>query len=91
MPEDNQHQFDELQTQLDKVKQDFQSLNDEFYRNNFSASQDFQKYSRFNSRLKVPHYASNPATCEVGEIIEVSGKLLVCSSANTWSIVGTQS
>ena len=80
----------DYQKQIDELKADIQALNDEFYHNNFSASQDFQKYSRFNSRLKVPHYASVPAKCDVGEIIEVAGKLRVCSATNVFTIVGTQ-
>lgn len=80
----------DTQTQINKLAKDLADLTEEFYRNNFSSSQDFQKYSRFNTRLKVPHYASTPAKCEVGEICEVSGKLRICSAANTWTIVGTQ-
>ena len=81
----------ETQKQIDKLTRELEALKQEFYRNNFTASQDFQKYSRFNNRLKVPNAASVPTTCEVGEICEVSGKLYVCSSANTFTIVGTQS
>jgi hypothetical protein len=73
----------ELQNQID-------ALREEFYANNFKTSQDFNKYSRFNSRLKVPSYAVAPTTCEVGEIIEVGGKLKICSASNTWTTVGTQ-
>lgn len=80
-----------MNPELQKLQQQLDQLTQEFYRGNFSDSQDFPKYSRFNTRLKVPHYASNPTTCEVGEIIEVGGKLKICSSANTWSVVGTQS
>ena len=81
----------ELKKEIEQLKKDLQSLNDEFYANNFSASQDFNKYSRFNTRLKVPHYDTLPSVCEVGEIAESGGKLRICSSVNTWAIVGTQS
>lgn len=81
-------QQEKLLRDLDKALRD---LRDEFYRNNFPSSQDYFKYIRFNGRLKVPHYDSLPTTCEVGEIAESGGKLRVCSSADTWSIVGTQS
>jgi hypothetical protein len=67
------------------------ALKEEFYRNNFTSSQDFNKMSRFNSRLKVPTLSATPATCEVGEVCCVSGKLRVCSASNTWTIVGLQS
>lgn len=80
----------DLQQQIDKLKQDLAALNGEYYANNFTGSQDFNKFSRFNSRLKVPYYASLPTTCETGEIIEVGGKLRICSATNTWTIVGTQ-
>lgn len=80
-----------LQQQIDQLKITVEALQSEIARNNFVGSQDFNKYVRFNSRLKVPYYASVPATCEVGEIIEVSGKLRICSATNTWTIVGTQS
>lgn len=75
---------------LTQLKQKLEALEAEFYRNNFTESQDFNKYSRFNTRLKAPTLAATPATCEVGELCVVSGKLRVCSAANTWTIVGTQ-
>ena len=83
--------MDTTQAQLDKLTEDLKALNDEVYANNFSSSQDFNKYSRFNTRLKVPHYDAIPTTCEIGEIIEVAGKLYVGSAINTFTIVGTQS
>lgn len=83
--------MDNTQEQFDKLAKDIADLTNEIYLNNFSTSQDFNKFSRFNTRLKVPHYNSLPSVCEIGEIIESSGKLYVCSSANTWAIVGSQS
>ncbi len=83
--------MEDLQKQIDQLKLDLKAFNEEYYANNFSASQDFNKYSRFNTRLKVPHYDTLPTVCEVGEIAESAGKLRVCSAANTWSIVGSQS
>ena len=76
-----------LQEQIDKLVKDVAALNDEFYKNNFSAHQEFNKSSNFTTRLKVPHYASLPATCEVGEIAESGGVLKICSSTNTWTSV----
>ena len=81
----------DIQQQLKELRNDIDALNAEIYRNNFSAQQDFNKKVSFTTSLKVPHYASDPAVGEVGEIIEVGGKLKVCSSANTWTICGTQS
>ena len=77
--------------EIKKLQADIKALNDEFYSNNFISNQDFNKYVRFNTRLKVPHYDSLPNTCEVGEIAESAGKFRICSAANTWTIVGTQS
>ena len=79
-----------MDSQILQIRKDLDALIQEFYKNNFSSSQDFNKYSNFTSRLKVPHYSSLPSVCEVGEIAESSGKLYVCSAANTWTIVGTQ-
>lgn len=79
-----------MNPEIEKLKQDLAALNEEVYRNNFSASKDENKYVRFNSRMKVPHYAAAPSVCEVGEIIEVSGELQICSATNTWTVVGTQ-
>lgn len=79
-----------IQSQIDEIKKDIKALNDEMYRNNFSSRQDFNKASSFTTKLKVPHYLSVPITGEVGEVIEVGGKLYVCSSPNTFTIVGTQ-
>lgn len=81
----------DLQNRIQRLEQSLFDLTSEVYTNNFSSSQDFNKYSRFNTRLKVPKYSVDPATCEVGEIIEVGGKLKICSATDTWSIVGTQS
>lgn len=75
---------------LEKLERDLESLNSEVYSNNFSSSQDFPKYSRFNTRLKVPHVTALPSTCDVSEVLEFNGKLYVCSAVNTWTIVGTQ-
>lgn len=75
------------QEQIDLLRQDLTSLQQEVYRNNFTSSQDFNKFTRFNTRLKIPHYDSVPPVGEVGELIEVNGTLLICSSANTFTVV----
>ena len=80
----------DYQNQIDTLKADLKALNDEVYRNNFSATQDFNKASSFTVKLKVPHYSALPTVAEVGEIIEVSGKLYICSTPNAWSLVGSQ-
>jgi len=80
-----------LEEKINKLTKDLTDLTNEVYSNNFSASQDFQKYSRFNTRLKIPHYDTVPSIGEIGEIIEVDGKLRICNIANTFVIVGGQS
>jgi hypothetical protein len=77
--------------EINRLRLELESLKQEFFRANFSTRQDFQKYSDFKSRLKVPVFSALPSTCEVGEVGSYSGKLYVCSAANTWTIVGTQS
>jgi len=80
-----------MNEQFTQLQNDLNALKEEFYRNNFSARQDFVKYSNFTTTLKVPSYLVDPTTGQVGELIEVGGKLKICSSANTFTIVGTQS
>ena len=83
----------DLQRQIDQLKKDLEALNSEYYANNFTASQDFNKTSRFNTALKVPTLATAPTTCEVGQMYcnSTNGKFYGCSAANTWTIIGTQS
>lgn len=71
-------------------------MNEDF-NNNLIASLDnytepvrFIKRVSFSDRIKLNNYASDPATCEVGEIAVVGGKVKVCTATDTWTIVGTQ-
>lgn len=82
--------MDDTQTQINKLAEALQKLNTEFYSNNFSAHQDFNKTSNFTTRLKIPHYTSLPTICEQGEIVESSGILYICSSPNVFTKVGSQ-
>jgi len=79
----------DLQDQIAKLRNDLAEVSAQFYKGNFSSSQDFNKECRFNSRLKVPSYSTLP-TCQVGELAESSGVLYICSAVNTWTVVGTQ-
>jgi hypothetical protein len=81
----------DIEQKIQALQQDLTALTDEFYANNFSARQDFYKFSDFKTRLKVPHYDSTPAIAEVGELCEVGGILYIASAANTWVVCGTQS
>ena len=80
------------QTQLQMLRQEIESLKAELYKGNFSGSQDLNKKVRMNTALRLPVYGTAPAKCEQGEVyVNTSGKLYVCSAANTWALVGTQS
>jgi uncharacterized iron-regulated protein len=82
----------DLQIQLNQLKADLEALNAEVYTNNFTSSQDFNKFTRFNTRLKVPIFAVAPTVAEIGELYanSTNGRLFVCTAANVWSLVGTQ-
>jgi len=81
---DNQLQINELTKRLE-------NLENEYFKNNFSAHQDFNKYVNFSVRLKVPRFSTLPTTGEVGEIFEYNGKLYLFTTLNTPVVVGTQS
>ncbi len=89
--QDLQQQADDHQETIAKLQAQLDALHGDYYKNNFPSSQDFQKASRFNTRLKIPHYDSLPVTADVGEIAESGGKLYICSAVNTWTVAGTQS
>ncbi len=74
-------------TQLEMLRQEVESLKAELYKGNFTGSQDFTKYVRFNSKIRFPVVASLPATCELGEakVLSSNGKLYICSAADTWT------
>ncbi len=80
----------EEKRQFEQMKKDLESLSRTFYQNNFSAQIDENKFARFNTGLKIPHKDSLPASCELGELCEVGGKLYIASSANNWVLVGSQ-
>ena len=80
----------DLKVDVAILKQQLEALSGEFHSNNFVGSQDHNKYNRFNTRLKVPNYTTEPTVCEIGEIIEVAGVLKICSASDTWTVVGTQ-
>ena len=75
------------QTQIDMLNQKLEALSSEVHTNNFVGSQDFNKASRFNTSLQVPIYATEPTTCEIGQVYVNTGdgKLYVCSAADTWT------
>lgn len=40
--------------------------------------------------INFPNFESPPATCTVGDLTVAGAKLYICTAANTWTIVGTQ-
>lgn len=85
-------QLADLQAQVTKLSSDVSSLTANFYKNNFSSSQNFTKAIVFQKSLRVPIYDSAPSICAVGELICVAGKLYICTVADTtFTLVGTQS
>ena len=88
----NQLQIDELKAQIQKLQSDLNDLSTNFYKNNFTSHQDFNKSCNFSTSLKVPSYSTLP-NGEVGNILEYGGKLMICTNAtspSTWTVVGTQ-
>lgn len=96
MPNENS-QIQELQSQIIKLRSDFDALSGSYYRNNFPSSQTFNKDCVFTSRMRAPVYSSAPSVGEVGDLIAVSGILYICTTAGTvaspavFTAVGTQS
>lgn len=87
---DTNSQIEQLNKRIIDLQNQLTNLQSEFYRNNFSGRQDFTKASSFTTRLKVPNYTIAPSVAEVGEIIEIGGKLYICSTSNSFTLVGTQ-
>jgi hypothetical protein len=75
----------DLEKEIDALNKSLSDLTQEYYRNNFTSNQDFNKFSRFNSRLRVPRVSALSATCEVGEVCSFGTKLYHCSASNTWT------
>ncbi len=95
MPPQNQ-QLQEAIDRITRLESDISDLKQNFYKNNFSSSQIFNKDCTFTTKMKVPHYSSAPSVGEVGDLIEVGGILYICTTAGnvaspaTFTGVGTQ-
>ena len=74
-----------MEEQIAQLTMQLNSLRQEYYRNNFSAQQDFNKFSNFTTRIKVPVVTALATKCEIGELCSYSGKLYHCSALNTWT------
>ena len=84
--------YQELQDQVVKLQAQVNDLSVNFYKNNLSSTQTFNKDCIFSSRLRVPVFSVAPTVAEVGDIIAVAGELFICSSIGpvTWTLVGSQ-
>ncbi len=89
--DNTQRELLDLKDKVGKLQSAFDDLSSQFYKNNFSDHQDFNKSCNFTTKLKVPSYSSLPTTNEVGELVESGGVLYISTAVNTWTVVGTQS
>lgn len=93
---DTKAQIAELQTQTAKLQSQLSDLSAQFYKNNFSNSQTFNKDAIFQSRLRVPVYSAAPSVAEIGDLISVSAKLYICTTVGNvaspavFTLVGSQ-
>jgi hypothetical protein len=79
-----------MDNELQKLKKEVEQLRQQMNRENFSNLQVFSKDVQFEKKIKVFNKSANLAKCETGELSVVGGKLYICSAADTWTIVGTQ-
>ena len=84
----------EIQDQIMSLQSQLNSLSEQFFKNNFSSHQDFNKACTFNTSIKMPVYTTLPS-CEPGQVCVYSTggtyKLMVATASNVWTIVGSQS
>lgn len=89
-------QIQELKDQIVRLQNQVNDLSGQFFKNNFTSSQTFNKDVVFNTRLRVPVYSSAPTNAEIGDLIAVAGKLYICTTAGnvaspaTFTLVGSQ-
>ena len=81
-------QVQEMQDKIASLEYQISELRDAFYRNNFSQSQVFNKYSDFTFRLKIPVVSALSTTCELGELCVYNGGLYLAYQVNTWAQLG---
>lgn len=79
-----------MQEELDQLKRQVADLTQQVIKDNFSKLDIFIKDVAFEKKIKVFNKTANLAVCETGELSVVAGKLYICSAANTWTVVGTQ-
>jgi hypothetical protein len=83
----------ELEEMVVRLQNQINDLAGNFYRNNFTSSQTFNKACIFADRLKVPSFDSAPSVAEVNDIMGINGELYICTAINpvAWTLVGSQS
>jgi hypothetical protein len=97
----NNQAIQDLQEQINKLKNEIENLSQSFFKNNFSSNQIFNKDATFNSRLQVPVYTVLPSVGQVGDLISYTdvrgaGQLYICTTAGSvtspasFTKVGTQ-
>lgn len=91
----------ELIARITKLESIVDNLTQQFFKNNFSSSQTFNKDAVFTTRLKLPVYTVAPSVGEVGDVISFTdgsgaGQMYICTVAGTvatpatFTKVGTQ-
>lgn len=96
MPNQNT-QLADLQAQVTKLQSSLNDLTTQFYKNNFTSSQTFNKDIVCNTRFRVPVYSSAPSAGDIGDLISVSGQLYICTTSGNsgspavFTLVGSQS
>lgn len=79
-----------MQEEIFKLQQQINDLTEKIDRDNFSKLQVNAKDVYFEKRVRLFNKSANLAVCQTGELSVVGGKLYICSAANTWTVVGTQ-
>ncbi len=86
----DQQRIKDLEDTVGRLKRDLEDLTGSYWQGNFLTSQDFSKYCRFNTRLKIPSVSALPAVAEQGEVVEYGGTLYIASASNVWTVAGSQ-
>lgn len=82
----------ELEEKIQKLETEIRDIKTQVYKNNFSATQTFNKACVFSDGLRVPSFSVAPTVAELNSIMAISGTLYICTSISpvTWTVVGTQ-
>lgn len=93
----NDKQLQELEAQLVKMRGEIADLTGQFYKNNLSNTQVFNKDCVFNGRMKPPVFSTTPTVAEIGDLFSTTaGNLYICTTASTggsgavFTLVGSQ-